>query len=353
MVADIALLPGDGVGTEVLDATVPVLEEIADIYGFDVTFTEYDWGSEWYLEHGEMLPDSSYDQLASHDAILLGAMGHPDVPDHISSNEGHISIRREFDHYVNLRPAYLFDPTQSRLEGIERGDIDIALYRENTEGQYNDIGGRLDRGGQTEIALQTSVYTEEGIERIARRAFEAATERDGKVTNVTKSNALPHGPVFWDEVVETVAEEYPDVAVEHLYVDAAAMDLVRRPCDFDVILASNLFGDILSDLTAEIIGGLGLAPSANLNPDGDYPGMFEPVHGSALDIAGDGIVNPLATILSAELMLEDLGKEEAAAALRSTVEAQLIDDDAPRTPDLGGDAMTEDVINDLCDRLHR
>lgn len=351
MAYEIALLPGDGIGTEVVDATVPVLEKTGERFGFEFAFERYDWGSQHYLEHGEMLPDSAYDQLAAHDAILHGAMGHPDVPDHVSSTQGHISIRREFDHYVNLRPATLFDPALSPLEDVREGDVDIEWYRENTEGEYIDIGGELRRGGRTEIALQSSVYTETGVERIAEHAFEAARRRDGSVTNVTKSNALSHGPVFWDEVVEDVAEEFPDVELEHMYVDAANMHLVQRPASFDVVLSSNLFGDILTDLTAAIVGGLGLAPSANLNPDGDFPGMFEPVHGSAPDIAGRGVANPLATVLSACLLLEDLGEDAAAETLRDTVAAQVRDETAPRTPDLGGDATTAQVAADLVDRL--
>ncbi|WP_248910436.1 isocitrate/isopropylmalate dehydrogenase family protein [Halocatena marina] len=348
---DIALLPGDGIGNEVVEATIPVLDAASEKFGFEFQTTWYDWGSQRYLQKGEMLPDTAYDQLAEHDAILHGAMGHPDVPDHISSTEGHISIRREFDHYINLRPAILFDSSLTPLKGVETEDVNIVWYRENTEGEYIDVGGRLNRGGSTEIALQSSIYTKEGIRRIAKSAFRDAKTRSKKVTNVTKSNALSHGPVFWDEVVEEVSEEFPDVRLENMYVDAANMHLVQRPEDFDVVLSSNLFGDILTDLTAAIVGGLGMTPSANLNPNNDYPGMFEPVHGSAPDIAGDGIANPLATVLSSGLMFDDFGQSSAAAAIREGVEAQVSDETAPKTPDLGGSAKTRDVVDDLVTRF--
>jgi tartrate dehydrogenase/decarboxylase/D-malate dehydrogenase len=351
MTLDVALLPGDGIGPEVVDATVPVLERLADAYGFGLRTTRYGWNSERYLERGEMLPPDGPDRLADYDAILHGAMGHPDVPDHISSGQGHLRIRRAFDHYINKRPTRLFDGVRCPLRDYGPGDIDIEWYRENSEGEYIDMGGLMDRGGTGELAIQSSIYTRRGIERIARAAFDAATEREGLVTNVTKSNALSYGPVLWDSVVEAVGEEYPDVTLEHLYVDAANMDLVRRPEAFDVVVSSNLFGDILTDLTAQITGGLGLAPSANRNPENDYPDMYEPIHGSAPDIAGQGVANPLATALSAGLMLEDAGHADAAGALRRAVEAQLADGEAPRTPDLGGDAGTDEVAADLRSRL--
>jgi tartrate dehydrogenase/decarboxylase/D-malate dehydrogenase len=348
---EIALLPGDGIGNEVVEASVPIMQAIGDKYGFSVETEHYPWNSERYLEKGEMLPDSAYEQLAAHDAILHGAMGHPDVPDHISSTQGHISIRKEFDHYINFRPTTLFNPDLSPLEGVQPDDVDIAWYRENTEGEYIDVGGELRRGGETELAIQSAVYTKKGVERLARAAFRDARERQGKVTNVTKSNALPYGPVFWDEVVEDVSQDFPEVNLEHMYVDAANMHLIERPQDFSVVISSNLFGDILTDLTAAIIGGLGVAPSANLNPENKYPGMFEPVHGSAPDIAGQGIANPLATVLSTALMLDDLGETAAANELQQTVGDLLLDNEVPRTPDLGGDARTMDVINELLERL--
>lgn len=351
MAYEIAAVPGDGIGIEVVEATIPVLEDVGDNFGFDVEVIKYEWGSHRHIEKGHAIPDDGLDRLASYDAILHGATGHPDVPDTVGAWELVIPIRRQFDQYVNLRPCYLYDAADTPLKGYERGDIDIHWYRENTEGEYSDTGGKFNRNGQDEIALQTGIWTRDGVERIAHAAFQAAEERDGKLTSVTKSNAQRFGPVFWDDVVEEVREEYPDVEYERLLVDAMAQHLVRRPEDFDVVVASNLFSDIHTDLTAAVTGGLGLMPSANLNPSEDVPGMFEPVHGSAPDIAGRGIANPIAEILSAALLLEDLDENEAAEHLRETVFEQLTDSDAPRTPDIGGDATTEQVVSDLRNRL--
>lgn len=351
MAYDIGLLPGDGIGTAVVGAAVPVLRAAGDRFGFELETTQYDWGSERWLSVGEMLPDDAPDQLREHDAILHGAMGHPDVPDQVSSREGHISIRNAFDLYLNLRPAYHFPGCPTPLSGYDGGEIDILWFRENSEGEYVDIGGRIARGGQTELAVQSAVFTRKGTERVVRRAFEAATTRGGHVTNVTKSNALPHGPVFWDEIVDEVARDFPEVTCDSQYVDAANMNLVLEPEAFDVVVASNLFSDILTDLTAAVTGGIGLAPSANVNPEGSVPGMYEPVHGSAPDIVGQGIANPIATILSGELMLSDLGEADAAAALRNAVAAYLADESAPRTPDLGGSARTDDVADAVRQRL--
>jgi tartrate dehydrogenase/decarboxylase/D-malate dehydrogenase len=351
MAHDIAVLPGDGIGPEIYEATEPLLADVADAYDVAYSTTWYDWNSEWYLERGEMMPEDGPDQLASHDAILLGAMGHPDVPDTVSSGEGHLRIRNEFDHYINLRPVTLFDGVESPLRGYDGGDIDIEWYRENSEGGYLNIGGTLTRGKHSEMAVQSTVFTERGVERIARAAFEAATERDGHLTNVTKSNAQEFAPVFWDDVVEEVSGEFPEVELRHMYVDAATLHLVQQPESFDVVVAPNLFSDILTDLTAAVTGGLGVAPSANLNPENDKPGMFEPVHGSAPDIAGDGVANPLASVLSTSLMLEDLGEVAAADALWQAVGGLLADSNAPRTPDLGGEATTGDVVADLRDRI--
>lgn len=351
MAHDIALLPGDGIGTEVVDAAVPLLERVAADYGFEVETTRYEWGTDRFLEAGSIFPAGAMDRLAEHDAVLHGAMGDPRVPDYVTSIEGPIAVRKAFDLYVNYRPVRLHDAGNTPLKSRDRGDIDIAWYRENSEGEYVDVGGQLVRGGEADLAVQTAVFTDEGVERIARAAFEAAVEREGKLTNVTKSNALRHGPVFWDETVEAVHDDYPEVTLEHLYVDAASMDLVLRPQEFDVVVASNLFSDILTDLTAAITGGLGLAPSANVNPENDAPGMYEPVHGSAPDIAGEGIANPVAAVLSVALMLDDLGEAGAASALREAVSEHLGAADAPHTPDLGGDGTTADVAADLRARL--
>ncbi len=347
----IALTPGDGIGQEVVSATVPILETAADIGGFDLEMNTYEMGAAHYIETGTVMEDETLEAIRDHDAILLGGVGLPEVDNAFVAAEGHHRIRRELDLWNNLRPAYLFDESVCPLKGYGHGDIDILWFRENSEGEYIDAGGRLDRGGRTDTAIQCSVYTREGIERIARAAFDAATDRDGIVHNITKSNVLSYGAAFWDEVVEEVATEYPDVTLEKLYVDAANLSIVVQPERYDVVVGPNLFSDILTDATAGVVGGLGLAPSANLNPNEDVPGMFEPVHGTAPDIAGEGIANPLATVLSGALLFDDLGEDGAADAIRAAVEAQLQDESAPRTPDLGGDAMTDDVATDLNERL--
>lgn len=347
----IATIPGDGIGTEVIDAVRPLLNEVAAAHGFDFETTHYDWGSERYLAKEAMMPEDGLEQLERHDSILLGAVGHPDVADHITLHGLLLPIRKEFDQYVCERPSILFEGIESPLAGYDGGDIDLVVFRENTEGEYSDIGGREHSGFEHEIAIQSSVFTRTGVERIVRRAFEAAEERKGHLTSITKSNAQAHSMVFWDDIVEELAPEYPEVEVESLLVDAASMDLVRRPEEFDVIVASNLFGDILTDIAAIVTGSMGLAPSANITTIEDHPSMFEPVHGSAPDIAGQGIANPLATVLSSAMLFNDLGEESASEALWDAVATQLADEQAPRTADIGGEASTEDVIADLGERI--
>ncbi|WP_227356454.1 isocitrate/isopropylmalate dehydrogenase family protein [Haladaptatus salinisoli] len=351
MAYEIATIPGDGIGPEVVDAALPLFEEAADAAGFGFETTRYDWGTERYLDDGAMMPDDGLDRLAESDAILLGAVGHPEVPDHVTLHGLLLPIRKGFDQGVCKRPSVLFDGIESPLRGYEGGDIDFVVYRENTEGEYADVGGREHRGFGNDVAIQSGVFTREGTERIVRAAFEAAAEREGRLTSITKSNAQAHSMVFWDDIVAEVGEEYAGVEVERLLVDAASMDFIRRPEEFDVVVASNLFGDILTDIGAIVTGSMGLAPSANVDPDGDYPSMFEPVHGSAPDIAGQGVANPLATVLSGSMFFEHLGERSAADDLWDAVEAQVADPDAPRTPDLGGDATTEDVVSDLRKRL--
>ncbi|MFB6120709.1 MAG: tartrate dehydrogenase [Halobacteriaceae archaeon] len=351
MAHDVAVIPGDGIGPEVVGAVEPLLDAVADAHGVSLDYTHFDWGSEYYRQHGEMMPDDGLDELEAHDAILLGAVGHPDVPDHVTLHGLLLPIRKGFDQYVCKRPAVLYEGLQSPLRGYEGGDIDFVVYRENTEGEYADVGGREHRGFDHEVAVQSNVFTRRGVERVVRAGFEAAADREGHLTSVTKSNAQAHSMVFWDDVVEEVAAEYPGVEVERLLVDAASMDLVRRPEEFDVLVASNLFGDVLTDVGAVVSGSMGLAPSANVNPEGEFPSMFEPVHGSAPDIVGEGVANPLATVLSAAMLFENLGEEAAGATLRDAVAAQLADPDGPRTPDLGGDAGTEAVVADLRDRI--
>ncbi|WP_225333547.1 isocitrate/isopropylmalate dehydrogenase family protein [Halomicrobium urmianum] len=365
---DIALIPGDGIGTEVVSATRPLLDRAADLEDASLSYTGFDWGSQRYLDEGAMMPDDGIERLRAHDAVFLGAVGHPDVPDHVTLRGLMLPIRKRLNQQVCKRPSVLYDGVESPLRGYEGvsasdasggssdqradgGDIDFVVFRENTEGEYADVGGREHRGFDHELAVQSAVFTREGTETVVRAAFEAAAERERTLTNVTKSNAQAYGMVLWDEVVADVSEEFPDVKVERLLVDAAAMDFVRRPEAFDVVVASNLFGDVLTDLGAIVTGSMGLAPSANLCVDGDAPSMFEPVHGSAPDIAGEGIANPLATVLSGAMLFEHLGETGAATRLRTAVREQLADPDAPRTPDLGGDAGTDAVVADLRDRL--
>ena len=347
----IATIPGDGIGPEVVSATLPLFERLAADRGVDVEFVEYGWGSDRYLAEGRMMPEDGLDRLEGTDAILLGAVGHPDVPDHVTLHGLLLPIRKRFDQQVCKRPSTLFEGVESPLAGYTGGDVDFVVFRENTEGEYADVGGREHVGFPHEVAIQTSVFTRRGTEAILRAAFAAATEREGKLTSITKSNAQGHSMVFWDDLVEEVGAEYPDVTVERLLVDAASMDFIRRPEEFDVVVASNLFGDILTDIGAIVTGSMGLAPSGNVNVEGEYPSMYEPVHGSAPDIAGQGIANPIATVLSGAMLFEDVGEAGLAAALQEAVEGLLADPEAPRTPDLGGSASTGDVVAALEARL--
>ncbi len=338
----VAVVPGDGVGLEVVRAARRVLEAAGARHAIDFAFEEFDWGAEYYFQHGRMMPASALDLLRSFDAILLGAVGHPDIPDYVTLGGLLLPIRRGFDLYVNVRPAVLYPGVESPLAG--RGAIDMVVVRENTEGEYSPVGGFVYHHQPEEIAVQTAVFTRRGTERIIRYAFELARRRDGKkrVASITKSNAQAYGMVLWDRVFDAVAREFADIETESLLVDAAAMNFVRRPETFDVVVGSNLFGDILSDLSAVITGSIGLAPSANLDPQRRAPSLFEPVHGSAPDIAGRGIANPLAAILSAAMMLDHLGEAQAARSVEASVKAVLAAGSV-RTPDLGGSSGTEDV----------
>jgi tartrate dehydrogenase/decarboxylase/D-malate dehydrogenase len=335
----IAVIAGDGIGPEVIHEAIRVADAAARRDGAALEWERLPWSSAYYRQHGRILPADGWDVLRRHDAIFLGALGSPDVPDTVTVHGLLLPLRRKFDLYVNLRPAYLFEGVQSPLRDKAPGSIDMAVYRENTEGEYTPVGGRIYEGSPDEVAVQTALYTRRGCERIMRAAFAAARKRRKKVTSITKSNALIHGMVLWDEVFRDVARDYPDVQAGSLLIDAAAMDFVRRPEVFDVVVASNLFGDILTDLSAIVTGSVGLAASANINPERTYPSMFEPVHGSAPDIAGKGIANPLAAILSAGMLLEHLGLERSAMAVRRAV-AAVLKAGKPRTPDLGGDART-------------
>jgi tartrate dehydrogenase/decarboxylase/D-malate dehydrogenase len=336
----IAVIGGDGIGPEVIEQAVRVADAAAAKHDkVTLIWNRLPWSSAYYRKTGRMMPEEGWQELAGHDAILLGAIGSPDLPDHITLHGLLLPLRRKFDLYVNLRPAYLFEGVQSPLRDKAPGSIDMLVYRENTEGEYSPVGGRQAQGTAHEIAVQTALYTRRGCERIMRAAFEGARKRRKKVTSITKSNAQIYGMVLWDEVFKDVAADYPDVQAGSLLIDAAAMDFVRRPEIFDVVVASNLFGDILTDLSAIITGSMGLAASANINPERAYPSMFEPVHGSAPDIAGKGIANPLAAILSAGMLLDHLGLASSAQGVRQAV-AAVLKAGKPRTPDLGGNATT-------------
>jgi tartrate dehydrogenase/decarboxylase/D-malate dehydrogenase len=340
----IAVIAGDGIGPEVIDQAIRVADAAIKHDGAALVWNRLPWSSAYYKETGRIVPENGWEQLRAHDAIFLGAVGRPDVPDTVTVHGLLLPMRRKFDQYVNLRPAYLFDGVQSPLRDKAPGSIDMLVYRENTEGEYAPVGGRLYEGLPQEIAVQTAIYTRRGCERIMRAAFAAARTRKKKVTSITKSNALVYGMVLWDEVYKSVARDFPDVEAHSLLVDAAAMDFVRKPESFDVIVASNLFGDILTDLSAIVTGSVGLAASGNINPERTFPSMFEPVHGSAPDIAGKGIANPLAAVLSAGMLLDHLGLAKSAAAIRRAV-AAVLKAGKPRTPDLCGNAKTVEVAD--------
>jgi tartrate dehydrogenase/decarboxylase / D-malate dehydrogenase len=341
----IAVIAGDGVGCEVVPEALRVLDRVARL-----DYAHFDWGSDYYLRNGRMMPSDAIQTLARFDAILLGAIGHPQIADNITLNGLLLPIRRAFDQFANIRPAFLYPGVASPL--ANPGAIDMVVVRENTEGEYAQVGGFLYRDQPQEVAIQTGVFTRQGIERVVRAAFELARRRNKKkrVTSITKSNAQGFSMVLWDRVFSGVAAEFPDISTESLLVDAAAMNFVRRPASFDVVVGSNLFADILSDLSAILVGSIGLAASANLDPTRKHPSMFEPVHGSAPDIAGRGIVNPLAMILSAAMMLDHLGLAEAARAMESAVAAVLAEGKI-RTADLGGKSSTSEVTGAVIEKL--
>lgn len=348
----IAVIAGDGVGTEVIPQGKRVLEQIGRKHRVNFAFQDFDWGAEHYFRWGRMMPAGAIDLLQPCDAIYLGAVGHPEIPDHTTLNGLLLPIRRAFDQYANVRPAYLYPGVCSPLAGRKGGEIDFVVVRENTEGEYAQVGGFVYQHQPEEVAVQTSIFTRRGIERVVKVAFELAAKRNRKkrVTSITKSNAQGFSMVLWDRTFQEVAAQFPDIETESLLVDAAAMNFVRRPESFDVVVGSNLFADILSDLAAAIIGSMGLAASANLDPQRRFPSMFEPVHGSAPDIAGKGVVNPLAAILTAGMMLEHLQLTAAAQELEAAVAAVLAEGKV-RTPDLGGSNRTEEVTNAVLARL--
>ncbi len=345
----VAVIAGDGIGQEVVPATISVVDAIARHNAFEVDWTRYQWGSEYYRRHGTMMPNNGIELLARHDAIMLGAVGAPDIADVTTLWGLLIPIRRRFHQYVNLRPVTLLPGVRSPL--ADAGPLDLVIVRENVEGEYSEVGGRLYEGRAEEAAIQEAVFTRAGIDRVARYAFALAGRRRCEVTSATKSNGIVHTMPFWDQVVDEVSLDFPHVSLRKVLVDALAAELVLRPAVFDVIVASNLFGDILSDLAAAIAGSIGVAASGNLNPERDHPSMFEPVHGSAPDIAGKGIANPVGQILAAAMMLEHLGEGTSAAGLRDAVGQALTCD--VRTPDIGGNASTSEVTAEIVTAIGR
>jgi tartrate dehydrogenase/decarboxylase/D-malate dehydrogenase len=333
----IALLPGDGVGVEVTAEA----RKVVDALGLDLEWTELDWGSDHFHRAGSMMPPGWEGVLRAHDACLMGACGRPDVPDHVSLWGLILPIRQRLDLWANLRPARLLAGVPCPLAGKGPADVDMLFVRENTEGEYAGVGGRAHQGLAQEVGIETSVFTRQGIERVVRYAFGLAESRRGLVTSATKSNASRYGYVLWDEVCAVVAAEHPDVRYERVLVDALAARMVRSPESLDVVVASNLFADILTDLAAAIQGGMGMAASANIAPGDGVPGLFEPVHGSAPDIAGQGIGNPCGAIWSTALMLEHLGESQAAGRVLRALEE--VCRDGPRTRDIGGEATTAEV----------
>lgn len=339
----IAVIPGDGIGPEVIDEGVKVLKKVAELdrtLQFD--FTYFPWGCEYYVKHGKMMDDDGMEKLRSFDAIYLGAVGYPGVPDHISLWGLLLKIRKEFDQYANIRPIKLLKGAPCPLKDARAEDIDMFFIRENSEGEYAGAGDWLFKGKAEEVVLQTGVFSRKGTERIIRYAYEAAQRMNKSLTSISKGNALNYSMVFWDQVFEEVGKEYPDVKTYSYLVDAASMFMIKQPQRFEVVVTSNLFGDILTDLGAAIAGGLGLAAGANLNPERNFPSMFEPIHGSAPDITGKGIANPLASIWSASQLLDFLGYENWAETLVQAIEQVMVENEV-LTPDMGGNSSTTEV----------
>lgn len=341
----IAVIGGDGIGPEVVEEGLRVLRHVAALDGsFAFDCTAFPWGCEYYLKTGRMMPEDGMEQLAGFDAIYLGAVGAPGVPDHISLWDLLLKIRKGFDQYINLRPVKLLEGAPCPLKDVKRQDIDMVVVRENSEGEYAGAGDWLFPGQENEVVLQTGVFSRRGCQRVMRYAFELACSRGQSVTNITKSNALNYSMVYWDQIFAQVAKEYPDVPTHSYLVDAASMFFVKDPGRFQVVVTSNLFGDILTDLGAAIAGGMGLAAGANLNPERRYPSMFEPIHGSAPDIAGRGLANPLAAIWSASQMLDFFGHEDWGKRVLDAIQQVLVEG-RYLTPDMGGTANTRQVAD--------
>jgi tartrate dehydrogenase/decarboxylase/D-malate dehydrogenase len=339
----IAVIPGDGIGKEVVPEGQRVLEAAARRFGFELAWTEFDWSCERFARTGRMMPEDGLEQLRACDAIFLGAVGAPGVPDHVSLWGLLIPIRRTFRQYVNLRPVRLLPGVRSPLADRSPAEIDMVIVRENNEGEYSEIGGRLYKGTEEELAVQQAVFTRRGCDRVMRYAFELARTRPRRhVTSATKSNGIIHSMPYWDERFQAMAREYPDVETAQYHIDILAAHFVQHPDWFDVVVGSNLFGDILSDLGPAIAGSIGLAPGGNINPEKEHPSMFEPVHGSAPDIAGKGIANPIAQIWTGAMLLEHLGHTTAAHAIVRAIE-MLVAEGKTVTRDLGGKASTREV----------
>lgn len=340
----IAAIPGDGIGTEVVSAGVEVLEALAKRDGgFQFEVDNFDWGGEYFKKHGRMMPDNGREQIKNHDAILFGSAGHPEIPDHITLWGLRLAICQPFDQYANVRPTRILPGIVSPLRKVTDKELDWVIIRENSEGEYAGVGGRVHQGSPLEAATDVAMFTRAGVQRIMRFAFKLAQSRPRKLlTVVTKSNAQRHAMVMWDEIAKEVAAEFPDVTWDKMLVDAMSVRMVMRPESLDTIVATNLHADILSDLAAALAGSLGIAPTANLNPEREFPSMFEPIHGSAFDITGKGVANPVGTFWTAVMMLDHLGEKDAASRLMNAVE-RVTADERYHTPDLGGKARTADV----------
>ncbi|HEX3535230.1 MAG TPA: tartrate dehydrogenase [Stellaceae bacterium] len=338
----VAVIAGDGIGREVVPEGIAALEAAARRYGFGLEWTEFDWSCETYAKTGRMMPEDGIERLRPYDSVFLGAVGYPGVPDHVSLWGLLIPLRRNFHQYINLRPVRLMAGVESPLKNRAPGDIDFYVVRENNEGEYSEIGGRLFSGTDNEMAMQEAVFTRRGCDRVMRYAFELARSRKKHVTSATKSNGIIHTMPFWDERFAAVGKDYPDIKTDQYHIDILTAHFVRHPDWFDVVVGSNLFGDILSDLGPAVVGSIGIAPSGNINPEREYPSMFEPVHGSAPDIAGRGIANPIGQIWSGAMMLEHFGESAAAQAVERAI-AEVLAEGGTCTPDLGGNAGTKDL----------
>ncbi len=347
----IAVIAGDGIGPEVIDEGIKVLNQVAELDGsFNFEFTKFPWGCEYYKETGRMMPENGMEILSKFDAIFLGAVGAPGVPDHISLWDLLLIIRKGFDQYVNLRPVKLLKGAPCPLKDVKREDVDMIFVRENSEGEYAGSGSWLFKDKPNEVVIQDGVFSRKGCERIIRYAFELAKSKNKTLTSISKGNALNYSMVFWDQIFKEVSKEYPEVKTYSYLVDAASMFMVKDPARFEIVVTSNLFGDILTDLGAAIAGGMGLAAGANLNPERQFPSMFEPIHGSAPDIAGKKLANPLATVWSASQMLDFFGHEKWGSKLIGIIEEILVEKKV-LTPDLGGNAKTDDVGNEVIRKL--